>query len=86
LATATSPALLNSIHARTGLVTFHGPNGGGRWDSYSLDWTRRVLFAGEAVTFSNPKTTNDRNVLTQSTIASGPSHPARRGAGCSAET
>ncbi len=58
-------ALLNSIHARTGLVTFHGPNGGGRWDSYSLDWTRRVLFAGEAVTFSNPKTTNDRNVLTQ---------------------
>jgi len=58
-------ALLNSIHARTGLVTFHGPNGGGRWDSYSLDWTRRVLFAGEAVTYSNPKTTNDRNVLTQ---------------------
>jgi muramoyltetrapeptide carboxypeptidase len=58
-------ALLNSIHARTGLVTFHGPNGGGRWDNYSLDWTRRVLFAGEAVTFSNPKTTNDRNVLTQ---------------------
>jgi muramoyltetrapeptide carboxypeptidase len=58
-------ALLNSIHARTGLVTFHGPNGGGRWDSYSLDWTKRVLFAGEAVTYSNPKTTNDRNVLTQ---------------------
>src|SRR5262245_30654728 len=58
-------ALLNSIHARTGLVTFHGPNGGGRWDAYSLDWTKRVLFAGEAVTYSNPKTTNDRNVLTQ---------------------
>jgi muramoyltetrapeptide carboxypeptidase len=58
-------ALLNGIHARTGLVTFHGPNGGGRWDSYSLDWTKRVLFAGEAATFSNPKTTNDRNVLTQ---------------------
>ena len=58
-------ALLNSIHARTGLITFHGPNGGGRWDGYSLDWTKRVLFGGEAVTFSNPKTTNDRNVLTQ---------------------
>ena len=26
---------------------------------------KRVLFAGEAVTFANPKTTNDRNVLTQ---------------------
>jgi muramoyltetrapeptide carboxypeptidase len=58
-------ALLNSIHARTGLVTFHGPNGGGRWDAYSLDWTKRVLFNGEAVTCTNPKTTNDRNVLTQ---------------------
>ena len=58
-------ALLNSIHARTGLVTFHGPNGGGRWDAYSLDWTKRVLFGGEAVTYTNPKTTNDRNVLTQ---------------------
>jgi muramoyltetrapeptide carboxypeptidase len=58
-------ALLCGIHARTGLVTFHGPNGGGRWDEYSLDYAKRVLFAGEAVTFSNPKTTNDRNVLTQ---------------------
>ena len=26
---------------------------------------KRVLFDGEAVTFDNPKTTNDRNVLTQ---------------------
>jgi muramoyltetrapeptide carboxypeptidase len=58
-------ALLNGIHARTGLVTFHGPNGGGRWDAYSLDWTKRVIFEGEAATFSNPKTANDRNVLTQ---------------------
>jgi len=58
-------ALHTAIHARTGLVTFHGPNGGGRWDSYSLDWVKRILFSGEAVTFSNPKTTNDRNVLTQ---------------------
>ena len=58
-------ALLNSIHARTGLVTFHGPNGGGRWDAWSLDWTKRVLFGAEAATFTNPKTSNDRNVLTQ---------------------
>jgi muramoyltetrapeptide carboxypeptidase len=58
-------ALLNSIHARTGLVTFHGPNGGGRWDAYSLDWMKRVLFGAEAITYANPKTTNDKNVLTQ---------------------
>jgi muramoyltetrapeptide carboxypeptidase len=58
-------ALLNGIYARTGLITFHGPNGGGRWDAYSLDWVKRVIFGGEAVAFTNPKTTNDRNVLTQ---------------------
>jgi muramoyltetrapeptide carboxypeptidase len=58
-------ALLNGIHAQTGVVTFHGPNGGGRWDEYSLDFVRRVVFNGEAVTFGNPKTTDDKNVLTQ---------------------
>lgn len=58
-------ALLNGIHARTGLITFHGPNAGGRWDEYSVGLVKRVLFDGEAVTFDNPKGTNDRNVLTQ---------------------
>lgn len=58
-------ALLNGIHARTGLVTFHGPNAGGRWDEFSVDYVRRVLFGAEAVTFENPKGTSDRNVLTQ---------------------
>jgi len=58
-------ALLNGIHAQTGLVTFHGPNGGGRWDQTSLDWMKRVLFDGEAITLGNPKSANDRNVLAQ---------------------
>ena len=58
-------ALLNGIHARTGLVTFHGPNAGGRWDEYSVGLVKRVLFDSEAVMFDNPKGTNDRNVLTQ---------------------
>lgn len=58
-------ALHNAFQARTGLVTFHGPNAGGRWDEFSVDLVRRVLFNGEAVTFENPKTTSDRNVLTQ---------------------
>ena len=56
-------ALLNGIHARTGLVTFHGPNGSGRWDELSVAWLRRVLFDGDAVAFENPRTENDRNVL-----------------------
>jgi muramoyltetrapeptide carboxypeptidase len=48
-------ALLLAIQARTGLVTFHGPNGLGRWDEISVDWMRRTLFDGEAVTMKNPR-------------------------------
>jgi len=58
-------ALHNSIQAKTGLITFHGPLGGGRWDAWSVDYMKRVVFGGEAVTMSNPKSMNDRNSLTQ---------------------
>jgi muramoyltetrapeptide carboxypeptidase len=58
-------ALHNAIQARTGLITFHSPVGTGRWDAWSVDWVKRVLFDGEAVTMANPKTLSDRNALTQ---------------------
>jgi muramoyltetrapeptide carboxypeptidase len=58
-------ALHNAIHARTGLVTFHGPVGLGRWDAWSVDWLKRVLFNAEAVTMANKKDLSDRNSLTQ---------------------
>ena len=58
-------ALLLAVHAKTGLVTFHGPNGMGRWDAFSLDSFKRVLMQGEAVTFQNPHALSDRNALTQ---------------------
>jgi muramoyltetrapeptide carboxypeptidase len=58
-------ALHNAIQAKTGLITFHGPNGGGRWDAWSVDYVKRVLFGAEAVTMSNPKALSDRNALTQ---------------------
>jgi len=59
-------ALLLSIHAKTGLVTFHGPIGLGRWDSYSLDYYKRVLLAGERVTYTNKQGISpDRNALVQ---------------------
>ncbi|MCP3964425.1 MAG: LD-carboxypeptidase [bacterium] len=45
-------ALLNGIHAQTGLVTFHGPHPRAKW---SADYFRRVLFDGELVEFSNPR-------------------------------
>jgi len=58
-------ALHLAIQAKTGLVTFHGPNGLGRWDSWSLDYFKRVLFEGEAVTMENPQELSDRNALVQ---------------------
>jgi len=58
-------ALHLAIHAKTGLVTFHGPNGMGRWDTWSVEYLKRVLFNAEAVTFENPKALSDRNSLTQ---------------------
>ncbi|MEX2272331.1 MAG: LD-carboxypeptidase [Vicinamibacterales bacterium] len=57
-------ALLIALHARTGMITFHGPNGMGRWDAYSLEYFKRVLFDGETVTFVNTPKMSDNNVLT----------------------
>jgi len=48
-------ALLLAINARTGLVTFHGPNGASEWNETSADFFRRVVLLGEAVTFANPR-------------------------------
>ena len=52
-------ALLLSLHARTGLVTFHGPVGVSTWNTFNLDWMKRVMWNGEAVTFANLKEPND---------------------------
>jgi muramoyltetrapeptide carboxypeptidase len=58
-------ALLLAIHARAGLVTFHGPNGMGIWDSFSVEHFRRVLFGAEAVTFVNAPSKKDLLVSTE---------------------
>jgi len=52
-------ALLLSLYAKTGLITFHGPNGNSPWNSFNVDWMRRVLWNGEAATFANLKETSD---------------------------
>ncbi len=48
-------ALLLALHARTGLVTFHGPNGASEWNRTNVDWLQRVVWKGEAATFENPR-------------------------------
>lgn len=52
-------ALITGVHARTGLVTFHGPS---PLDRYSADWFRRVLVDGEAVTMVNPETVDEEEL------------------------
>ncbi|MDP1830980.1 MAG: LD-carboxypeptidase [Geothrix sp.] len=61
-------ALLNAIHARTGLVTFHGPVGVSTWTPFSLDAMRRILFNGEALTMENPRMMDDGLVVTRDRI------------------
>ena len=58
-------ALHMAINAKTGLTTFHGPIGLGRWDAWSVDYYKRVLMNGEAVTFTPKQGLSDRNSLVQ---------------------
>jgi muramoyltetrapeptide carboxypeptidase len=46
-------ALLLALHAKTGLVTFHGPVASAQWNPFNVGWMKRVLQQGEAVTFEN---------------------------------
>lgn len=56
-------ALLLGIHAQTGLVTFHGPHGITPWRGDQVDFLRRVVQDGEALTFTNPLLGADQDRL-----------------------
>jgi muramoyltetrapeptide carboxypeptidase len=58
-------ALHLAVHARTGLVTFHGPVGVSSWTPFSVDHARRVLFDGEALTMANPVEESDTLARTE---------------------
>ncbi|MDP5121170.1 MAG: LD-carboxypeptidase [Spirosomaceae bacterium] len=67
-------ALLLGIHAKTGLVTFHGPVGSSTWNKFSVDFFKKVLMLGEEVTMQNPIIIGDNLAQTNdriSTINSG---------------
>ena len=55
-------ALHCAIQARTGLVTFHGPNGSGSWNSFNADQFRKMFFERELVEFRNPAERGDELV------------------------
>lgn len=52
-------SLLIAIHAKTGLVTFHGPTGQSMWNPFTVNYVQRVLFNGEVLTLQNLKTSNN---------------------------
>ncbi len=47
-------ALINAVHQRTGLVTFHGPVGGSVFDPYSLENFRRMVMTPEPAGLLTP--------------------------------
>lgn len=60
--------LLLGIHARTGLVTFHGPMGGSSWSGFTTEHARRVLFDAEAITMQNLVGDADRLVQVENRV------------------
>ena len=67
-------ALHCAIHARTGLVTFHGPIGAGSWNRFNADQFRRVFFNRELMQYQNVADKGDELVQRKNrtvTIASG---------------
>ena len=52
-------SLLNAIHARTGLVTFHSPTGASDWNPFSVDSFRRIVINAEAATLRNAPERSD---------------------------
>ena len=60
--------LLLGIHAKSGVVTFHGPTGGSSWNKFTTDQARRVLFDGEAVSMHNKVGTDDRLIQVKNRV------------------
>lgn len=67
-------ALHNAIHAKTGLITFHGPNGTGSWNSFNVKQFENMFFNQQLVTFENEAVKGDDLIVKQNriqTISSG---------------
>lgn len=56
-------SLLLALHAKTGLVTFHGPVGTSEWKDFSVKYFKSILMDGKTVEMMNPK--RIVNTLTQ---------------------
>ncbi len=58
-------ALHNAIHAQTGLITFHGPNGTGSWNSFNVKQFEQLFFGKNMVEYKNEQVKTDDLVIRQ---------------------
>lgn len=56
-------ALHCALHSQTGLITFHGPNGSGSWNSFNVKQFENLFFNQTKVTFKNEGGKGDELVL-----------------------
>ena len=55
-------ALINAVHAKTGLVTFHSPVAVSEWNGFSVEHFRGTVVDALAMTLANPKEKDDNLV------------------------
>ena len=61
-------ALHCAIHSQTGLITFHGPNGTGSWNSFNANQFRQVFLDQAVMTYQNEVVKTDDLVVKQNRI------------------
>jgi muramoyltetrapeptide carboxypeptidase len=52
-------ALHCALHSQTGLISFHGPNGSGSWNSFHANQFQQLFFDQELLSFKNEVTKGD---------------------------
>ncbi len=55
-------AIINAVHAKTGLVTFHCPMASSEWNGFSVEQWRGTVVEAQALVLSNPKEREDHIV------------------------
>ncbi|WP_215223028.1 S66 peptidase family protein [Echinicola shivajiensis] len=61
-------ALHNAIYAQTGLITFHGPNATGSWNSFNVKQFEQMFFEQKLVKFENEQEKGDDLIVKKNRI------------------
>ncbi|WP_186756232.1 S66 peptidase family protein [Echinicola salinicaeni] len=61
-------ALHNAIYAQTGLITFHGPNATGSWNSFNVNQFEQMFFEQKLVKFENEQEKGDDLIVKKNRI------------------